>query len=120
MRAGQSQHHLIASAAAGWAFIFGVLHFVWAAGWYIGLDSVQAQAAFAGPWKLTYDLVAGAMCIIAVPVALALIMPWGRHLPRRLLHSVAWTGTGLLVLRAVASLIQVAYFVVTGEFSLSA
>lgn len=115
-----TRHEWIVYAAAGWALIFAVLHFVWAAGWYIGLDPVQAQAAFAVPWKLAYDLVAGAMCVVAVPVALALAMPWGRRVPRRVLLPLAWTGTGLLLLRAVASLIQAAYFLVTGKFSFRA
>ncbi|MGH7714060.1 MAG: DUF3995 domain-containing protein [Gemmatimonadaceae bacterium] len=112
-----SRHHWIAYAAACWALIFGAFHIIWAAGWYPGLDPLQAQAAFAVPWKLAYDLVAAAMCIIAVPVALALAMPWGRRVPRRLLVPLAWTGTGLLFLRAVASIIQTAYFLVTGQFS---
>jgi hypothetical protein len=107
----------IAHAAATWALIFGVLHFVWAGGWYIGLDPVAAKAAFAVPWKLAYDLVAGVMCFVAAPVALALVMPWGRRVPRRLLSSIAWAGIGLLVLRAVASIVQVTYFVLTGRFT---
>jgi len=111
-----SRHHWIAYAAACWASIFGAFHVAWAAGWYIGLDPLQARAAFALPWFLTYDLVAAALCIVAVPVELALAMPWGRRVPRRLLVPLAWTGTGLLLLRAVASIIQTAYFLVTGRF----
>jgi hypothetical protein len=58
------------------------------------------------------------MCIVAVPVALALAMPWGQRVPRRLLAALAWIGTSLLVLRAVGSLGQAAYLLVTGRFSL--
>ncbi len=112
-------HCWIAYAAAGWALIFGVFLIVWAAGWYIGLDPVQARAAFAVPWKLAYDLAAAGMCMIAVPGALALAMPWGR-VPRRLLVPLAWTGTGLLVLRALASVIQTGYLLATGQLSLRA
>jgi len=114
----RSQHYWIAYAAACWALVFAAFHIVWAAGWYIGLDPVQAQAAFAVPWKLAYDLVVAGMCIVAVPVALALAMPWGQRVPQRLLGALAWTGTGLLLLRAVGSLIQAAYLLVTGQFSL--
>jgi hypothetical protein len=39
------------------------------------------------------------------------------RIPRRLLTSLAWIGTVLLVLRAVASVIQAIYEVVTGKFS---
>jgi hypothetical protein len=112
-----ARHHWIAYAAACWAFVFAGFHVVWAAGWYIGLDPVEAQAAFAIPWKLAYDLVVAGMCVVAVPVALALAMPWGQRVPRRLLSMLAWTGTGLLVLRAIASLIQATYLVFAGRFS---
>jgi hypothetical protein len=98
--------------------VFAAFHVAWAAGWYIGLDPVEAQAAFAVPWKLAYDLVVAAMCIVAVPVVLALAMPWGNRVPRSLLAALAWTGTGLLLLRAVGSLIQAAYYLLTGQFSL--
>jgi len=110
------RHRAIGYAAAGWALVFALLHFVWAAGWYVGLDPVQTRAAFAVPWKLAYDLAAGALCVVAVPIALALVMPWGRCVPRRLLHTLACTGTGLLVLHAVASLVQIGYLMATGQF----
>jgi hypothetical protein len=114
----QGSHPWIAYAAACWALIFGAFHIVWAAGWYVGLDPAQSRAAFAKPWMLAYDLVVAAMCIIGVPVALALGMPWGRRVPRRLLSTLAWAGTCLLVLRAVASLVQAAYLMITGQFAL--
>ncbi|MGH2396555.1 MAG: hypothetical protein ACRDFW_06115 [bacterium] len=103
------RHYRIAYAAACWALVFAFFHLVRAAGWYIGLDPIQAAAAFAVRWKLAYDLVAAGMCIVAVPVALALAMPWGRCVPRRLLGTLACIGTGLLVLRAVGSMIQAGY-----------
>lgn len=111
-----SRHRWIAYAAACWALIFAVFHLAWAAGWYILLDPVEAVAAFASPWMLAYDLVVAGMCIVAVPVALALALPWGRHVPRRLLVPLAWIGAGLLALRAVASLMQVVYFAAVGRF----
>ena len=46
------------------------------------------------------------MCVLGVLVALALVQPWGRRVPRRLITFCAWSGTGLLVLRAGASVIQ--------------
>lgn len=79
---------------------------------------VQAQAAFARPWMLTYDLVVAGISIVAVPVALAMAMPWGQRVPRRLLLALAWTGTGLLVLRSAGSLIQAIYLLVTGQLTL--
>jgi hypothetical protein len=122
MRAGPAdsslRHRWVAYAGASWALVFAFFHIIWAAGWYVGLDPDQARAMFTTPWKLAYDVVVAVMCIIAVPVALALALPWGERVPRRLLSALAWTGTGLLVLRAVASLIQTAYLAATGRFSL--
>jgi hypothetical protein len=112
-----SRHRWIAYAAACWASIFAAFHIVWAAGWYVGLDPVATAAAFTSPWMLAYDLVVAAMCVVAVPVALALALPWGRRVPRRLLTTLALIGTGLLALRAAASLIQTAYLVAVGRFS---
>jgi hypothetical protein len=106
-----------AYAAAAWAAIFAALHFVWAAGWYVGLDTEGARAAFAVPWKYAYNLGAGAMCAIAVPVALAFVSPWGRRMPRGWIVWVALIGTGLLVLRAAAGTLQWLYWMATGQFS---
>ena len=110
-------HRWIACAAAAWSLIFASFHFIWAGGWYVGLaDPVQAAETFAKPAFLAYDLVAGAMCLIAVPVSLALGSAWVR-IPRRLLVPLAWIGTALLGARAVASLAQNLIEVLTGQFS---
>ena len=106
----------VAYAAAVWAFVFALFHIVWAAGWYPLLDAEGARVAFATPWKWTFDVVVAAMCVVAVPVALAPIRSWGRHLSRRLIYTLAWIGSALLVLRSVASLIQVGYLAATGRF----
>ncbi len=106
-------------AAAVWAAVFAVFHIAWAAGWYPLLDAEQARVAFAVPWKWAYDVVVAAMCVIAVPVALAPVMAWGQHAPRRLIYTLAWIGSALLLLRSVASLIQTAYLIAVGRFQLA-
>ena len=106
-------------AAATWAFIFAIFHVIWALGWYPLLNAEGARAAFATPWKWTFNVVVAGMCVIAVPVALAPVMAWGRYVPRRLVHALAVIGTVLLVLRATASLIQVGYLTVTRGFRLA-
>lgn len=103
-------------AAALWALIFAVLHIVWAAGWYIGLEQEPARKAFARTWFMVYDLVVAGICALAVPVALALVQPWGRRLPRWLVGLFAWTGTTLLVLRGGATVVQTVYRVAFGRF----
>jgi hypothetical protein len=51
-------------------------------GWYVGLDHESASRAFAKTSFLIYDIVVACICTFAVFVALALVMPWGRRLPR--------------------------------------
>ena len=107
----------VAYGAALWAFVFAAFHFIWAAGWYPLLDAEQASIAFSVPWKWWYDVFAGIMCVVAVPVALAPVGRWGARIPRRLLSALAIIGTGLLVLRAIASLVHTAYLLGVGEFA---
>lgn len=102
-------------AAAVWALMFSVLHIVWAAGWYIGLNQDTARQAFQQRWFLVYDLIVAAVCGLGVAVALALVKPWGRRLPRWLVGALAWSGTGLLVVRGGAGAAQTAYFAATGR-----
>ena len=103
-------------AAALWAFVFAVLHAVWAAGWYVLLPQGEARGAFSRPWFRVYNLVVTGACLVAVLLALALARPWGRRVPRLLLGSIAWVGTALLVLRGGGSLLQMAYLVITGRY----
>jgi Protein of unknown function (DUF3995) len=102
-----------AYGAAVWALSFSVLHFLWAAGWYVGLNEESARKAFQQRWFLVYDLVAAVLCALAVVVALALVRPWGRRLPRRLVGMLAWSGTAILALRGGAGLAQSLYIAVT-------
>lgn len=107
----------VAYAAALWALVFAVFHVIWAFGWYVGLDQEEARLAFRNPLFFAYDVVVAGMCVLAVVVALAAVSRWGGLLPRRAVAFCAWTGTALLVLRAGASLIQTAYLVATGRFT---
>lgn len=102
-------------AAAAWAGVFAVLHAVWAAGWYVGLDQELARRAFRQRWFLIYDLVVVSLCVLALGVALALVRPWGLRLPKRLLGTLAWCGTAVLVLRGSARSSQTAYLLATGR-----
>ena len=108
----------VAYAAGLWASVFAIFHIIWAAGWYPLLNAEQARVAFATPWMYAYNVVVAAACLIAVPVALAPVRAsWGQYLSRRLVFTLACIGTTLLVLRAGASLVQVAYVAATGRFT---
>ena len=102
-------------AAAIWSAVFAVPHIIWAAGWYPLLNAENARTAFSTPWKWWYNAVVAAMCVIAVPVVLAPGSSWEHRVPRRLIYTLACIGSALLVLRAGASLVQVAYLAATGR-----
>jgi hypothetical protein len=116
----QSGDRRVAYAAALWAAIFAAFHVIWAAGWYPLLDAEQARIAFATTWKWAYDLVVAVMCVIAVPVALAPVVSWGRHVPRGVIFTLAMVGSSLLILRSAASMVQIGYFMATGRFRVAA
>ena len=107
----------VAYAAAIWAFIFGVFHTLWALGWYVGLDPVQARVAFSDAVTQTYNLCVIGACALGTAVSLGFVMPWGRRIPLRLLAGTAWIGSALLVLRAGASLVQAGYYLATDQFT---
>lgn len=106
----------VAYAAATWAAVFAVFHIIWAAGSYPLLDAEGARLAFATPWKWAFDVVVAGMCVVAVPVALAPVMAWGRSLPQRLVYRLAWIGSALLLLRLVGALVQTGYLLAVGRF----
>lgn len=110
----------VAFGAALWAAVFAVFHIMWAAGWYLFLDADEARIAFATLWKWTFDVAVAIICLIAVPVALAPVMPWGQRAPRRLVYALALIGSGLLLVRSVASLVQTGYLIAAGRFQLEA
>jgi hypothetical protein len=101
-----------AYGAALWSLLFAPAHIAWATGWYIGLPEEFARQAFQQTGFLIYDLIVAGLCIVAVFVALALVQPWGRRFPRRLLLLLGWGAAGLLGLRGVAGVVQGAYLLV--------
>jgi hypothetical protein len=104
----------VAYAAAAWSLIFGVLHAVWAAGWYVGLPAAQAQKAFERTWFLVYDLVVAGLCGLGVFVAAALARGGARA--GRLLGLLASVGAAVLGLRAVGAVVETLYLVAAGRY----
>jgi hypothetical protein len=91
-----------AYAAAGCAFLFAVPSFYWGFGGKLGADTVNREAAGATwethPWLMATVLVTGMLKVLGGLLALALVRPWGRVLPRRLVLIVGWGGALVLIL----------------------
>lgn len=96
-------------AAAGRAFVFATMSFYGAAGGTLGSqtigESIAGPAARREPWMVATLWITGGLKALAGVFALALVEPWGRRLPCRLMHALAWIGGGLL-LYSVALLVQ--------------
>lgn len=92
-----------AYSASGWALLFAVASFYWAAGGSIGTDTVGDEVKRL-PGIVALLWAVGIVKLIGALLALALVRSWGRLVPRRLLLSAAWAAGGGMVLYGAANL----------------
>jgi hypothetical protein len=89
-----------AYAACAWAFLFAIPSFYWAAGGTLGLGTLSPEirrlTAAQDPGFIALVWVTGVLKVAAGVLALALVQPWGRAIPRWMLRLGAW-GTGVLL-----------------------
>jgi len=99
-----------AYAACAWAVVFALMSFYWASGGRAALETLgtgfvgsdgQAPADL-----ITFTWITGFLKLLAAGVALALVQPWGRSAPRKLLLVGAWAAGGLFVLYALGNAVQ--------------
>ncbi len=105
-----------AYAACAWALIFAAVSFYWAAGGTIGADTnapaIARHVLAREPGWVALIWLTGCLKLIVALIALALVRPWGRAIPRRLLLAAAWCASAIMtVYEGVASLIQHALMV---------
>ncbi len=106
-----------APAAAAWSLLFAAPHFWWAVGvsWAFPGDADDFDRAFDRTWWLVYDLVVGLLCLVAAGLALALVQPWGRALPAKLLHAAVWSGAVLLLVRGALGVVPIVWGLLSGS-----
>jgi hypothetical protein len=94
-------------AAAAWGFAFGAVSVYWALGGTAGKETI-AEDIEDVPLANDPAIVAGTavLKLLAGLLALALVQPWGRSIPRRWLLAAAWSAGGLLTLYGAANLID--------------
>jgi hypothetical protein len=90
-----------AYGAAAWAILFAAMSAFWALGGTLGLETlgneIEREARERDPDTIALVWVTALLKLAAAALALALVRPWGRVLPRRLLVIATWiTGLGLL------------------------
>lgn len=94
------------------AFAFAAVSLVWALGSTVGLDTlggtIERRARAGDPVLLAANMVALVLKVLGGVLALALVQPWGRRLPRRLLLALGWSGASVLVLYGLLQTTSVA------------
>jgi hypothetical protein len=108
-------------AACAWAVLFAALSFYWAAGGTAGVEmnapAITRPVLARDPGWIAILWITGALKLVAGLLALALVRPWGRLLPRWLLLGAGWTAFAIMALyEGAASLLQHA-LMVTGAIA---
>jgi Protein of unknown function (DUF3995) len=97
-----------ATWAFAWTLAFAAIHGYWYLGGRIGFgdqaDPLPGAPSSLGDWLFSVAVVAMFAAGLLVPVAL--VRPWGRRLPRRLLVWAMWAGCAVLALRGGSGLID--------------
>jgi hypothetical protein len=89
-----------AYAACALAWLYAVPSVYWALGGTAGLDTVGGAVEQLGrtrdPAGIALGIGAGVLKVAGGLLALALVRPWGRVIPRRLLLGAAWAASTVL------------------------
>src|SRR5262245_37647534 len=91
-------------ATCAWTVLFATPHVWWALGYPLAFPGGEASYRIfvSATWRIVFDLIVVLLCLLGFGIALALVRPWGRGLPQRLLRVGAWTAATVLTLRGVA------------------
>jgi hypothetical protein len=83
-----------AYAACGWGLVFAGISFYWGSGGHGLLDTIggaiERRALAGDPAIYAAVWVTGVLKVVGAVLALALVRPWGRRLPRRPVLVLAW------------------------------
>lgn len=112
----------VAYGACGWAFLFAALSFYWALGGTAGADTVSPEivqlARAHVPWFIAVLWITAIIKVCSGFLALALIRPWGRRVPRWILLILAW-GAGTLLFVHGGLFFVVGILAMSGAISVS-
>ncbi len=101
-----------AYAAAATAFVFAAVSFYWGAGGTALVSTlggrIEELALARDPAIIAVVWLTGVAKLVGAVLALALVQPWGRRLPRRWLRATAWVGAGLLTAYGLVQVTAVA------------
>jgi len=99
-----------AYAACAWAFAFAALSFYWAAGGTAGAETigeaVTKPVLAREPGWIALLWATGVLKALGGLLALSLVQPWGRAIPRWMRLTAAWGAGALMFLYGGASMVQ--------------
>jgi uncharacterized protein DUF3995 len=102
----------VAYAACAWAFVFAALSFYWAAGGTAGAETigeaVTKPVLARDPGWIALLWATGALKALGGLLALSLVQPWGRVIPRWMRLAAAWGAGTLIFLYGGAGMVQFA------------
>jgi hypothetical protein len=103
---GSHQTSWLGYATCAWTALFGAPHVWWALGNSFAFPGGEAsyRIFMSATWRIVFDWVVVLLSATGFGVALALVRPWGRTLPRWPLNAAAWTASAVLLVRGVAGL----------------
>ncbi len=108
--AGIAEHRALRSvcrAAFVWVVVFAGFHVYWFCGGTFGFGDASTtvpEVDSVGAW--VFSAVVGVMFLVGGALPHALHRPWGRIVPRWILHTCAWTGAVLLVVRGASGVLD--------------
>lgn len=89
-------------AACGWGLVFAAISFYWGSGGRVGLNTIGGsieRMALAGDTSIILLVwITGLLKLVGAGLALALVRPWGRALPRKPLTILGWAAAIFLSL----------------------
>lgn len=99
-----------AYAACAWAILFAIPSLYWAAGGQelghtIG-GEIEQRARDREPGMVVTLWITGLIKVAGAIFALALVLPWGRQIPRRLMIALGWGGGLSMILYGASLMVQ--------------
>ena len=97
----------IGYVACAWAVLFGAPHVWWLLGIKAGFPGGDTSYDFfmSSTWRVAFDVLVVILSVAMVLITRSLLRPTIPSGRRRLLVTLAWIGSGLLMLRGVAGAI---------------
>jgi hypothetical protein len=99
-----------AYAAFAWAILFAIPNLYWAAGGTLGAGTIggeiEQQALDRETGMVATLWITGLLKVAGAIFVLALVQPWGRRLPRRLMITLGWGGGLSMMLYGISLLVQ--------------